>query len=134
MRSMMRLARSSCTRLTTVLANTTNDTTSASSGLPEHEQDGAQQEEEVVDEVEDVVADDAAVGAPRGDLHVVALAGRAPPRGFVVAEAGEGDAWEVAHLHGEQGIRLGAARAPSGDLGRGVRRPAAAAAGAPLGP
>ena len=56
--------------------------------LPQDEQQDAHDVEEVVDEVEDVVADDAPVGAPGVDLRVVALAGGAPPRRLLGGETG----------------------------------------------
>ena len=65
-RSSVRLARISWTTLTTMFDEMTASETSASTGRPTSTSSDAQHEEDVVDEREDVLADDLAVGPGRG--------------------------------------------------------------------
>ena len=65
MRSSVCLARTSWTMPTTMFVLMTASETSASKGRPDEDEREAQQEEDVVDEGEDVLADDGRVGAGR---------------------------------------------------------------------
>ena len=74
------------------------------------EHDG-EREEEVVDEVEDVVANDLAVGAAAG-RHLVAVARRPPPRRFSLGQADPGGgAFDTVSRFGGNGELLGGAQA-----------------------
>ncbi len=78
--------------------------------VTERDEHRGQHEQDVVDEVEDVVAHDLAIRAPGGRRHLVAVAGRAPPRRFGFGQAGPGGgAFDtVSRIGGNGGLLDGA--------------------------